>query len=357
MKAYVVQCFCEPLQAVDREDPVPTGTEVVIEVQRSGVCHTDPHLQDGYYELGGGKRANLADRGIRLPLVMGHEVLGRLVAKGPEAPIGDDAIGRSFLVYPWLGCGRCDVCLRGDENLCAKPASLGVFRPGGYAERCLVPHPRYLVEVEGIEPALAATYACSGLTAFSALRKLQMDRSQGLLLIIGLGGVGMNALLIARALGHARIAVADVDAGKREAALAQGAELAIDLREADAAARLAEAGGVTAAIDFVGQGATTSFAVGALNKGGTCVVVGLFGGDITLPLPPLVQRAICLRGSYVGNLQELKELVALARSGRIAPMPVETVPFDRVDDALQRLRRGGVRGRLVLSAEMAGGKG
>lgn len=348
MRAYAVNCFCEPVVAVDRPDPQPTGTEVVIEVTRCGVCHTDLHLQDGYYDLGGGKRLNLADRGIKPPLVMGHEVLGRLIAKGPDAPIASSELGKSYLVYPWLGCGKCEMCLRDEENVCAKPSSIGVFRPGGYADRCVVPHPKYLVNVDGIEPAIAATYACSGLTAYSALRKLDID-SGDLLLLMGFGGVGMSGLQFAQGLGFSNIAVAEIDAAKRDLAIRNGATLAFDPRDAESTSRVAQLGGVAAAVDFVGARATAEFAIAALKKGGTYVAVGLFGGDITLSLPPLVQRAITIRGSYVGNLKELKELVALVKSGKINPLPVETVQFPAINDALARLRAGNVQGRLVLA--------
>ena len=350
MRAYAVNCFCEPLVAVERPEPRPAGTEVVIEVTRCGVCHSDLHIQDGYYDLGGGKRMNLQDRGVTPPVIMGHEVLGRLVAKGPDAPVADSEIGKTFLVYPWLGCGKCDICLRGDENLCPRPSSIGVFRPGGYADKCVVPHPKYLVDVTGVEPALAATYACSGVTAYSALRKVDIDRDKELLLVMGLGGVGLSGLQIALGLGFRNVAVADIDPAKRELALKNGAKLAIDPRETAASTKLlGEAGGVAAAIDFVGAKATADFAIAALRKGGTYVVVGLSGGDITLALPPIVLRAITIRGSYVGSLPELNELIALVKAGKIRPLPVETVAFDSVNEALGRLRAGGVQGRLVLA--------
>ncbi|MCG7400272.1 alcohol dehydrogenase [Caballeronia zhejiangensis] len=349
MRAYAVQCFCEPVVPVERSDHQPEGTEVVVEVMRCGVCHTDLHLQDGYYDLGGGKRLNLVDRGINPPVILGHEVLGRLVSKGPGAALDDGAIGKTFLVYPWLGCGTCDMCRRGSENLCSKPQSIGVFRPGGYAEQCVVPHPKYLVDVTGIEPSLAATYACSGLTAYSALRKAEIDKEHDLLLLMGLGGVGLSGLQIAMGLGFRRIAVADIDPAKRELALSHGSTLVLDPRDPDASTALAAAGGVAAAVDFVGNKATADFAVASLKKGGMCIVVGLFGGDLTISLPPLVQRAITLRGSFVGSLDELKDLIALVKSGNIQPLPVEDVPFDAVNDALARLRAGHVKGRLVLA--------
>jgi len=350
MRAYAVNCFCEPVVPVEYAEPQPKGTEVVVNVTRCGVCHSDIHIQDGYYDLGGGKRLNLKDRGVSTPVVMGHEVLGRLVAKGPEAPIADGELGKTFLVYPWLGCGKCDVCLRGEENLCPQPSSIGVFRAGGYAEKCVVPHPKYLVDVTGIEPTLAATYACSGLTAYSALRKVDINKDKDLLLVMGLGGVGLSGLQIALGLGFRNIAVADIDPAKRELALANGARLALDPREVEASTKLlAEAGGAAAAVDFVGAKATADFAIAAIRKGGAYIVVGLFGGDITLSLPPIVLRAITIRGSYVGNLTELKELIALVKAGKIKPLPVETVAFDNVNDALSRLRAGKVQGRLVLA--------
>lgn len=348
MLSYTVKDFKERLEPVDGPAPVPKGREVVIEVNRCGVCHTDLHIQDGYYDLGGGKRLELRDRGIVPPVVMGHEVLGKLVAKGPEADIADSEIGKSFLIYPWLGCGTCDVCQRGDENLCVKPASIGVFRPGGYAEQCLVPDPKYLVDVTGIDPALACTYACSGLTAYSALNKVEIDRENDLLLILGLGGVGLSGLSLARALGFKRIAVADIDPAKRELAERTGVELTFDPQAEDAQAQLAEIGGFSGAVDFVAMRQTAEFAFAGLRKGGTYVAVGLFGGDLTVPLPPLVQRSITLRGSYVGNLQDLRDLVELVKSGKVEPIPVESVAFDAVNDALGRLRGGKVNGRLVL---------
>lgn len=350
MRAHVVEAFTAPLTMADRPDIIPKGTEVVLDVQGCGVCHTDLHLQDGYYDLGGGKRLQLTDRGIHPPLVLGHEVLGRLMRAGEEAPIAETEIGKSFIVYPWLGCGECEECLRDHENLCATPNSIGVARPGGYAEQCVVPHPRYLVDATGLDPNLAATYACSGLTAFSALKKISIDRDKDLLLIVGLGGVGYSGLLIAKALGYQRVAVADIDERKRELAAGIDGVTVLDPADAESYKTLSGLGGVAAAVDFVGATSTAEFAIGSLRKGGTAVIVGLFGGDITLSLVPLVQRSTVVRGSYVGTLEELRELVALAQSGRLAPLPIETVPFLDVNEALARLRAGGVSGRLVLTA-------
>ena len=177
-----------------------------------------------------------------------------------------------------------------------------------------------------------------------------MDRDRDWLLLLGAGGVGLSGLQIARALGQKHIAVADIDRAKRELALGAGASVGVDPREPDALAKLqALDGGIAAAIDFVGAGATADFGISAIRKAGTYVAVGLFGGDIGLSVPLLVLRAITLRGSYVGNLGELRDLIELVKAGRVPPLPVEAVPMDSVNEALDRLRAGKVKGRLVLA--------
>ena len=134
MQSYDV-CECgAPLRLMERPTPKPTGTEVLLKVVAAGVCHSDLHIWEGFYDIGGGKRLKLADRGVKLPLTMGHENVGEVVAVGPDAT--GVKIGDRRLVHPWLGCGECAVCRRGDEQLCRTPFSIGVFRAGGYADHC-----------------------------------------------------------------------------------------------------------------------------------------------------------------------------------------------------------------------------
>lgn len=349
MRNYAVTAYGRPVELICEEEPVPTGTEVLVEVTRCGVCHTDVSIQKGYYDLGGGKRYEMAERGLKPPIVLGHEIAGRLVAKGPDADIADDRIGRSFVVYPWIGCGTCVNCASGRENMCLKPRFHGLQRPGGQAERILVPHPRYLVDIEGIDPALAATYACSGLTSLGALRKLGPAASQAPLLIIGAGGLGQSALAIARALGFRRVVVAEVDPEKRAIALAAGAHEAVDPR--DEAARDAIAGTIGGVVDFVGKPETAAFGMHVLARGGAYVIVGLLGGEITLSLPPITLRPISIIGSLTGSLEELQELIGLAKAGKLPPFDIELLAPERANEALDRVRNGQVRGRLVLAAD------
>ena len=134
-------CECgAPLKMIERPTPAPQGTEVLLKIVAAGVCHSDLHIWDGYYELGGGKRLQLLERGIKLPLTMGHENVGDVVAVGPDAK--GVKVGDRRLAHPWMGCGECMVCKRGEENLCTRPRNLGVFSNGGYATHMMVPHPR-----------------------------------------------------------------------------------------------------------------------------------------------------------------------------------------------------------------------
>jgi D-arabinose 1-dehydrogenase-like Zn-dependent alcohol dehydrogenase len=337
-----------PLELRRYDDPRPQGTEVLLAVDACGVCHSDLHLHDGYFDLGGGDRLRVADRGIRLPFTLGHEVVGTVLALGPEA--AGVRVGERRLVHPWIGCGACAVCHRGEELLCLKPRIVGTWRDGGYSDRVLVPHARYLVDYGGIATSVAATLACSGVTAYSAVRKLGALTPEDSVLLVGAGGVGLAGLHLARALTPARILVADVDAAKRERALADGAAAVIDNAAEDALARLRELtdGGATAAIDFVGRPVTARFAIDGLRKGGTLIVVGLYGDRLTLPLPLLPLRMLTLRGSYVGTLEELKELVTLVRDRRVPPIPVRERPLEEANEVLDELRRGRILGRVVL---------
>ena len=186
-----------------------------------------------------------------------------------------------------MGCGECVVCRRGDENLCTKPCSVGVHRSGGYATHLLVPHPRYLFDIGGIAPERAAPLACSGVTAYGALKKVSETLKDEPVVMIGAGGVGLMGLALHKAMGGKSAIVVDIDPAKREAAKRAGASATIDGNAPDVLdqIRAATGGGVWASIDFVGAGATVKLGVDAAIKGGKVVVVGLFGGDVVVPTP------------------------------------------------------------------------
>ncbi len=153
----------------EKPTPKPTGSEILLKTIAAGVCHSDLHIWDGYYDLGAGKKLDLLGRGIKLPLTMGHENVGEVVAVGPDAK--GVKLGARMLAHPWMGCGECAICKRGEEQLCKTPRNLGVFSDGGYADFLMVPHPRYLFDIGDLDPARTAPLACSGITTFGALKK------------------------------------------------------------------------------------------------------------------------------------------------------------------------------------------
>jgi alcohol dehydrogenase/propanol-preferring alcohol dehydrogenase len=353
MKSFVVAEFNAPLKEVDQPTPQPTGSQVLIKVKAAGVCHSDLHIWEGGYDLGHGRKPlSLKDRGVSLPRTMGHETVGEVVAFGPDAKTaaGDLKVGDVALVYPWIGCGKCEVCLAGDENMCLKPASLGVYCDGGYADHMTVPHPKYLLNLKGLDPVTAAPYACSGVTTYSALKKVEADFKTPIV-IIGAGGLGLMALSLLKAMGGKGAIVVDIDARKREAAETAGALATVDGSAPDALEQLAQkAGGpIRAVIDLVGNAKTTQLGFDCLSKGGKLVIVGLFGGGATWALPLIPIKAITIQGSYVGNLRETQELLDLVRSKKIAPIPVTPMPLARANEALVDLQKGRLVGRAVLT--------
>lgn len=345
--------FGKPLQARDRPTPEPQGTEVLLRVEACGVCHSDLHIQEGYFDLGGGNKLELGKLGLKLPHTLGHEIVGEVVAAGPEA--AGAKIGDKRLVHPWIGCGSCEICLRGDELLCNAMRSLGARRDGGYADHVMVPHPRYLIDYDGLPADLACTYTCSGVTAYSALKKLAHLPEREVAVIIGAGGVGLNAVMLAASVLRCKVVVADVDAKKREAALNAGAAAAFDNADPEAVAKLkavtAANSGAGGAIDFVGAPQSAKFGVDVLRRGGTLVIVGLYGGMSPIPLPLFPQRVLTVRGSYVGDLNDIRELMALVKTGKVAPLPVKTRPLGEINQVLDDLRAGKVLGRIVVKPE------
>ena len=208
--------FDAPLCETVIDTPKPQGREVLVRIERCGLCHSDLHIQDGYADLGNGKRLDTT-RGMALPFTLGHEIAGVVDEVGPDAP--KNIIGQKKAVFPWMGCGQCRDCLAGDENLCAKNRFLGVSIDGGFATHVLVPDPKYLLDYDPLPVNMAATLMCSGITAYGGLKRLVDRPRQHNLLLIGLGGVGMMGLAFAQAMFKQKISVADLSPAARETAL------------------------------------------------------------------------------------------------------------------------------------------
>jgi D-arabinose 1-dehydrogenase-like Zn-dependent alcohol dehydrogenase len=347
MRRQSLVAYGQPLCETVVDCPAPRGSEVLVRVERCGVCHSDLHLQDGYFALGADKRLDIT-RDRSLPFTLGHEIAGVVEAAGDA--VDRSLIGRRIAVYPWIGCGTCAACRDGEENLCSTHRHLGITADGGFATHVMVPHPRYLLDYAPLSPAFAGPLMCSGLTAYSALKRLVDRAERGPVLLVGLGGVGMMGLAIAGTLFRQAPIVADIDAGKRTAGLTAGAAAAYDPSDAQARrAIMASTGGVLAACDFVGSDRSLQFSTGVLARGGKVVVTGLLGGTFSIAAAMIPIKAMTIEGTLTGTLAEARELLDLARAGKIAPIPTYDRPLAQAQGALDDLRAGRIVGRTVLS--------
>jgi len=344
-------CVCgEPLQMNEAPTPEPVGTQVLLKTIAAGVCHSDLHLADGWFDLGGGKKMSLADRGMKLPVTLGHENVGEIVALGPDAK--GVKIGQKVLADPWIGCGVCAACKRGEDNLCRAMKSLGVFSNGGYATHIVVPHSKYLFDIGDLPPERAAPLACSGVTTYGALKKVPTLTTEPTI-IIGAGGLGLMCLALHQKMGGHSAIVVDIDDAKLDAAKKAGAKAVVNGKVPDAVAqimKLTDGGaGAWAVIDLVGSSQSARLGYDSLVKGGKYIIVGLYGGDLTVSLPPIPMRALTIQGSYVGSQHEMRELMDLVKAKGMPDVPVSTRPLEDVNAVMDQLRAGKVVGRVVLT--------
>ncbi len=319
MKSVVLVEANKPLKLQEREIPVATSPgEEIIRVIACGVCHSDLHVADGHF-------------GGPLPLVLGHEVVGEHAE-----------LGRVLLYAPW-GCRRsdCRQCNAGLEMICANSHEAGVVDDGGYSEYMRVPSRDYLIPIGDMDPATTAPLACGGLTAFRAVKRTlsHLEVPQAKAVVIGAGGLGQFAIQFLKKLANVELTVLDMSEDKLAAALELGADHAVTVLPAGVK--------YDAIIDFVGAKPTLEAAAAAINRQGILVVVGLAGGRLEFGVGVIPSEAV-LTTSIWGSLDELRELLEFVRTRGVTHL-VETLPLEQAQVALDRLRRGDVRGRLVLT--------
>jgi D-arabinose 1-dehydrogenase-like Zn-dependent alcohol dehydrogenase len=345
MKAYQTVEPGSPLVENELETPTPHGKEILLKTIACGVCHSDIHIHEGYFDLGGGNKLPMP---LNTPYTLGHEIFGEVVAIGDK--VTDIELGQKYIAFPWIGCDECNFCEEGNGNLCNAANVLGIHSHGGFGDHVLVPESKYLFDKGDTPDELAGSYACSGLTAYSALKKIAPIANNNSLVIIGAGGVGMMALQIAQAAFSINPIVVDIDDSKLELAKKSGASSVYNSSKEEAFMEIFEAtgGGAISVIDFVGAESSANLGYNLLRKGGTLVIVGLFGGQISIPLPMIPIMSKNLLGSYVGNLQEMTELMNLVREGKVDPIPVVSRPASEANQTLQDLKEGKILGRASL---------
>ena len=348
MKAAQIVEPDKPLELNQIEISEPTGTQVLVKVVSTGVCHSDLHLWEGGYDTGDGFM-KVTDRGVKFPVTPGLEVVGKVEKIGES--VKDIKIGDNVLVYPWIGCGKCPTCEKGDTNLCETPKSLGVFQDGGYAEQVIVPDYKFLASIDDLNPDSASSLACSGLTAYTAIKKALMNNPESIL-IVGAGGLGLMGVQLASHMTKCRIICADLDDKKLNIAKELGATHVVNTKESDATQKImsiCNEKGVNSIVDFVNAPPTVKLDLSVIRKRGNIILVGLFGGSVDLPLVSVPLKAITIQGAYTGNYNDMVELIDLAKKGVINPIVSKHYTLDEATNALDDLKNRKILGRAVIN--------
>ena len=340
----------KPLQIQENKTPKPKGSQVLVKVQSSGVCHSDIHLWEGGYEGPQGQFLKATDRGVKYPLTPGHEIAGVIDSLGEQTE--GFTKNEKVLVYPWIGEGLCPACRTGEENLCDKPRSLGIYNDGGYADYVLVPSYKYLVKLgEELDTDTSAPLSCSALTAYGAVKNANLTPNDNVV-IVGTGGLGLMAIQLAKAITGSRIIALDRDEDKLKAAKENGADDTINSKKEDAVKvvmELTKKMGADAVIDFVNASSTVEVDMNLLRRRAKVVLVGLFGGELKLNLISMPTRSYKLIGSYTGSMSDLIELVSLAKRDIIKPVISNRFRLEEATKALKMLKDGEILGRGVIN--------
>jgi alcohol dehydrogenase, propanol-preferring len=321
------------LQDIPRPQPGPQ--DVVLKVRAAGVCHSDLHVLESEVHIS------------KTPFTMGHEACGELVELGSEVK-GDFKRGALYVVHGPNPCGHCELCASGQDNLCASPdrAYVGLGADGAYAEYLKVPARSILEVPPGVSPEHAAVATDAVLTPYHALKTLGAVRQDTRVLILGLGGLGLNAVQVARALG-AKVVATDLRETSLAAALSLGAH---EVYPTGALEQKLAGRTFDVIVDFVGAESTFGLAQRFARRGGTVVLVGLHSPHLPLSSYALVNLQLHVHGTFWGTRQELQEVLQLLAGGKVRP-EVQTGQIKDVNHWLEELKAGRVRSRVALLPE------
>ena len=318
--------------------PEPGPGEILVKVAACGVCHSDLHAIDGDW----------ASPPV-LPLIPGHEVTGHVaeLGSGVTGFRKDDPVGVPWM---WSACGHCEACLSGMETVCRTGQATGYSKPGGYAEY-MIARADFVARLPKRADLVAiAPILCAGVTTYRGLKRTNTRPGQWIA-VVGVGGLGHIAVQYAVAMGL-RVAAVDIDPKKLALAKKLGAEFLVNAREENPVSAIRKGiGGVHGAV--VAAVATQAFeqSIGMLRVGGTVVFLGLPGGkadELRASIAQISGRELSVRGSSVGTRLDLEEAVAFALRGEVAAK-IETAPLSAANAVLNRMRRGKIVGRVVLT--------
>ncbi len=335
MKAAVCEAFGRPLALSELPTPVPGPREVLVRVAGCGVCHSDLHLVDGDWK----------DWGTPLPIVPGHEVTGVVEQAGSEV----EQLARGDRVgIPWMqfACGDCPACRAGAEMLCASQKSTGITVNGGYAEFVKAPAAFVHRIPENLDLVDAAPLLCGGITVFAPLRRAG-NLAGKTVAVAGIGGLGHLGIRMAAAMGAHVVAILRGEE-KTDLARRMGAREIIDAEKEKIGKRLSSMGGAELILLTGISVLLFEQCIPGLGTNGTLVVLAAIAERASLIPAGLITGQKVIRGSVVGTRDDMDAMLRFAADHGISSV-VERHPLEDVNEVLERLRRGKVRLRAVLT--------
>lgn len=338
MKAMRLEQYNAPLLLRDLPTPEPGPGEVLVKVAACGVCRTDVKIL----------RGEIPPPIVNLPHTPGHEPAGRIAAVGPG--VADVKVGDRVVVYFYINCGHCEMCRKDRGNICFEIKRLGFELPGAYAEYLLVPS-SHVVPIGDLDYIQAAILPDAVAVPYHAIKhQARVEPGQDVL-IVGVGGLGVHAIQVARLEG-ARVIAADVDEERLDLARQLGADEVVNTLAGDPrgqVSRLTGGTGVDAVIEIVGTPETLAWTLPATKRGGRLIIVGYSPGR-PWPLDTMAMHynEWEVIGSRVSSRAELAEVVELVRTGRLKPIVSRTFPLEAANEALAEVASGNVIGRCVL---------
>ena len=340
MKAAILHEFASPLEIQDVAPPEPGIGEVLIKVEACGVCHSDYHLAHGEWDM---------LRPItKLPLILGHEVAGRIVSAGDDVKDlrEGDRVGVPWLFY---SCDECEYCLSGRETLCPKQKVTGCTVDGGYAEYVTAKASHVARVPHNLSSEEAAPLLCAGLTVYKSLRVADAQAGQRLV-VFGVGGLGHLAVQLGKARGM-EVGAVDLTEQKLELATECGADWVVNASESPAHRQVkAHGGGGDVVMVTSASSAAYDTAMRSIKRGGVLAIVGMTPEPIKVSTVAMVSGEFRIVASAVGTRKDLAEVLELAAAGELR-CRFETRPLHDINRVFDAMRDGKISGRIVLRME------